>query len=75
MLENYLTTEEYARLHGVNIETLRSRIKKGQLPAVKVGRQYLIKVDTPWEEDRYHNCGRPKKGSTGNAVKSEGDRK
>ena len=71
MIENYLTTEEFARLHNTNVNTVRSRIKNGQLPSVKVGKIRLIKVDTPWEESRRANCGRYKKGSTGNAVKSD----
>ena len=70
MVGGYLTTEEFARLHGVSIETVRTRIKRGQLPTEKVGRSYLIKMDAPWEDSRYSNCGRYKKGSTGNAVKS-----
>lgn len=77
MIENYLTTEEYARLNNAKVDTVRSRIKNGQLPSVKVGKIRLIKGDTPWEESRRHNCGRYKKGSTGNAVKSnkkEGDK-
>ena len=71
MLSGYLTTDEYARLNNAKVETVRSRIKAGQLEAVKVGRQYLINGDTPWEESRYYNSGRYKKGSTGNAVKSD----
>ena len=71
MLENYLTTEEFARLHNANIETVRQRIKRGLLPAAKVGRIYLIKMNEEWEDDLHYNSGRYKKGSTGNAVKSD----
>ena len=70
MVGDYVTTEEFARLHNANIETVRARIKRGQLPTVKVGRFHLIKIDTPWEDSRMYNCGRYKKGSSGNAVKS-----
>jgi excisionase family DNA binding protein len=70
MVGDYLTTEEFARLHNANIETVRTRIKKGQLPTIKVGRSHLIKVDTPWEDSRYANCGRYKKGSTNNAKRN-----
>lgn len=75
MVGDYVTTEEFARLHNANIETVRARIKRGQLPTVKVGRFHLIKIDTPWEESRRANCGRYKKGSTGNAAKSKVDSK
>lgn len=75
MVGDYLTTEEFARLHNAKIETVRGRIKRGQLPTVMVGRQHLIKVDTPWEDSRYYNSGRYKKGSTGNVAKSKVDKK
>jgi excisionase family DNA binding protein len=75
MVGDYLTTEEFARLHNVPVETVRTRIKKGQLVTIKAGRSHLIKIDTPWEDSRMYNCGRYKKGSSGNAVKSEVEKK
>ena len=70
MVGEYLTTDEYARLNNVPVETVRTRIKKGQLPTVKAGRVHMIKANEPWEPSLMSNCGRYKKGSTGNAVKS-----
>ncbi len=71
MVGEYLTTEEYARMKGVPVDTVRTRIRKGQIPVIRAGRSYMIKGDTPWVDNYYSNCGRYKKGSTGNAVKSD----
>ena len=71
MVGNYLTTEEYARLKGVSVDAVRSRIRRGLLPTVRAGRSHMIKGDTEWVENYYSNCGRYKKGSTGNTVKSD----
>lgn len=65
MIGDYLTSSEYAKLHGLPLQTVRTRLKKGQLPHIKSGNRIYIKVDTPWEEKR---VGRPEKKS-----KVEGD--
>ena len=38
----YLTTQEVAGILKVRVETVRSYIKRGRLPAVKLGRDYRI---------------------------------
>lgn len=65
MIGDYLTTSEFAKLHGVPLQTVRTRVKKGQIPHIKSGNRIYIKVDTPWEE---MHAGRPEKKS-----KVEGD--
>ena len=46
-LENqrYLTTQEVADILQVRVETVRSYIKRGRLPAVKLGRDYRIAAE------------------------------
>ncbi len=43
-LENwrFLSTQEVAKILGVRVETVRNYIKRGKLPAVKLGRDYKI---------------------------------
>ena len=43
-LENwrFLSTQEVAEILGVRVETVRNYIKRGKLPAVKLGRDYKI---------------------------------
>ena len=60
MIGDYLTTSEYAKLHGVPLQTVRTRVKKGQIPHIKSGNRIYIKVDTPWEKMQ---VGRPEKKS------------
>ena len=65
MIGDYLTTSEFAKLHGVPLQTVRTRVKKGQIPHIKSGNRIYTKVDTPWEE---MHAGRPERKS-----KVEGD--
>ena len=60
MIGDYLTTSEFAKLHGVPLQTVRTRVKKGQIPHIKSGNRIYIKVDTPWEE---MHAGRPERKS------------
>ncbi len=41
----YYTTSSAGKLLGVKTETIRSWIKKGLLPAVKVGYTYFVKIE------------------------------
>jgi len=41
----YLTTQEVADILRVRVETVRSYIKRGMLPAVKLGRDYRIAAE------------------------------
>ena len=40
--EKYITIPELARLLGVSRIAIYNRVKKGQIPAVKIGRTYVI---------------------------------
>jgi len=43
MVKNkYMTIPELARLLGISRIAVYKRVKKGQIPAVKVGRMYMI---------------------------------
>ncbi|MFQ5545376.1 MAG: helix-turn-helix domain-containing protein [Acidiferrobacterales bacterium] len=45
-LEKYLTIPELARLLGVSRIAIYNRVKKGQIPAKKIGRTYVITDQT-----------------------------
>ena len=49
-MADYITTKEYAALHNLNIETVKARIKRKQLPHIKFGSAVMIDRNTPWEE-------------------------
>ena len=49
-MADYITTREYAALHNLNIETVKARIKRKQLPHIKFGSAVMIDRNTPWEE-------------------------
>ena len=49
-MPDYITTKEYAALHNLNIETVKARIKRKQLPHIKFGSAVMIDRNTPWEE-------------------------
>lgn len=49
-MADYITTKEYAALHNLNIETVKARIKRKQLPHIKFGSAVMINRNTPWEE-------------------------
>ncbi len=44
--EKYLTIPELARLLGVSRIAIYNRVKKGQIPATRIGRTYVIKDQT-----------------------------
>ena len=44
--EKYITIPELARLLGVSRIAIYNRVKKGQIPAIKVGRIYVITDQT-----------------------------
>jgi len=46
LVENYLTIPELARLLGVSRIAIYNRVKKGQIPATKIGRNYAITDQT-----------------------------
>lgn len=49
-MSNYITMREYAEMHGLNIETVKARIKRKQLPHIRFGKSVMIDRGTPWEE-------------------------
>jgi excisionase family DNA binding protein len=44
--ENYMTIPELAELLGISRIAIYKRVKKGQIPATKVGRTYIITDQT-----------------------------
>jgi excisionase family DNA binding protein len=44
--EKYLTIPELAKLLGVSRIAIYNRVKKGQIPATKIGRTYVITDQT-----------------------------
>jgi len=40
--DKYMTIPEFARILGISRIAVYKRVKKGQIPAVKVGRIYII---------------------------------
>lgn len=44
--ERYLTIPELAKLLGVSRIAIYNRVKKGQIPASKIGKTYLITDET-----------------------------
>ena len=65
--DDYITTREYADLHGLPIETVRARVKRNQIPYIKVGDSIMIDRNTVWEE-------RKKTGRIPNAVKQAAEK-
>lgn len=41
---NYLTVAEYATQKRVSVRVVRAEIKKGRIPAEKIGKEYRIPV-------------------------------
>lgn len=60
--DDYITTREYADLHGLSIETVRARCKRGTMPYIKVGDSIMIDKNYVWEKG---HAGRPKKAKEG----------
>jgi excisionase family DNA binding protein len=44
--ENFITIPELAKLLGVSRIAIYNRVKKGQIPATKIGRTYVITDQT-----------------------------
>ena len=54
-VENWSNLEEVARYLGVNRDTIRNWIKKGAIPAYKIGRQWKFKLS---EIDKWVDSGK-----------------
>ncbi len=50
--DKMLTVSDYAKKHGVDASTVRHKISRGLLPAVKIGKMWLIKESEPWIDQR-----------------------
>ena len=44
--ESYITIPQLAKLLGVSRVAIYNRVKKGQIPAIKIGRDYAISDQT-----------------------------
>ena len=60
--DDYITTREYADLHGLSIETVRARCKRGTMPFIQVGDSIMVDRNYTWVEGK---AGRPKKKKDG----------
>ncbi len=47
MATDYITTREYADMHGLPIETVRTWTKQKKIPFIKVGNSLMIERSTP----------------------------
>jgi len=45
-IEKYITIPELAKILGVSRIAIYNRVKKGQIPATKIGRNYVITDET-----------------------------
>jgi|GEM_PF-1045920 len=50
--DKMMSVSDYARKHGVDPSTVRHKISRGLLPAVKFGKMWLIKESEPWTDQR-----------------------
>ena len=46
--DNLIGIEEYSKNHNITSITVRKKIRAGNFPAQKVGRDWLIKENEPW---------------------------
>mgnify|MGYP000921573821 FL=1 len=52
LTNNLISIAEYAKLHGVKPATVRQKILRGNLNAVKIGRNWVIGKDVPYTDNR-----------------------
>lgn len=46
-MADYITTRQYAELHGIPFETVRTWTKNGKLPTIKIGGSVMIEASAP----------------------------
>jgi len=51
-IDDLITLAEYAKIHGKDPSTVRQKILRGNLEAVKMGRNWMINKHTPYEDKR-----------------------
>lgn len=61
-MENLLTTQQASKILGVNPSRVRQFILEGRLPAIKIGRDWIISKDD-LNKVANRKAGRPKKNS------------
>lgn len=49
-MPDYVNAREYAEIHGLNIETVKARIKRKQIPFVRFGSAVMLDRNEPWLE-------------------------
>ena len=52
LAEEMISLAEYAKIHGVDASTVRQKVLRGNLPAVKIGRNWIINKDEPYADNR-----------------------
>ena len=52
LTNNLISIAEYAEIHGVKPATVRQKILRGNLEAVKIGRNWVIGRDVPYTDNR-----------------------
>lgn len=57
-MADYVNARQYAEIHGLNIETVKARIKRKQIPYVRFGSAVMLDRNEPWVE---RAKGKPKK--------------
>lgn len=50
--DKMMSVSDYAWKHGVDTSTVRHKISRGLLPAIKIGKMWLIKESEPWTDKR-----------------------
>ena len=60
-MADYITPKEYAELHGISYEAVKTRIRYNLIPYIKVGRSNMVDRNTPWVEIK--KSGRPPKNA------------
>ena len=60
-MSDYVNAKEYAEIHGIPYEAVKSRVRYNLIPYVRVGRSTLIDLNTPWEDVKK---GRPEKSDS-----------
>ena len=49
-----MTVKQYAEANNLKVEAVRQRIHRGRLPAVKLGRDWLIESSATFTDRRYN---------------------
>lgn len=52
---NLISLKEYAQLHNVDPSTVRHKVLRGNLNAFKIGRNWVIDKNEPYNDLRYKN--------------------